>query len=83
MQPEMETNATQTERGWQDKDGFIGPYQPGNGPRSDPKGVFPTGPEIGEAFPSIQCRDVEGRDVSLSFAQGNPTIFIFFRSAVW
>ena len=35
----------------QDHDGFIGPVQPGNGPRSDSRGDFPTGPDVGEALP--------------------------------
>ncbi len=48
MTIEMETRAEQTEHGWRDQDGFEGPVRPGNGPRSDPKGEFPTGPSVGE-----------------------------------
>jgi outer membrane receptor protein involved in Fe transport len=51
MKSELETRAAKTDKGWQDHDGFVGPFQPGNGPRSDPRGDFPTGPDVGEVMP--------------------------------
>ncbi|MCP5066157.1 MAG: hypothetical protein GY946_06270 [bacterium] len=54
MKSELETRATQTDTGWRDHDGFIGPFRPGNGPRSDPRGDFPTGPGVGEAMPDVR-----------------------------
>ena len=46
--------ARQTDSGaWADEFGFVGPIKPGVGPRSNPVGWFPTGPEIGEALPAI------------------------------
>ena len=84
MQPEMETIGTQTDTGWQDKDGFIGPIQPGNGPRSDPRGSFPTGPEVGTPMPEVECSTADGAPFQLSAARvASPAVFIFFRSAVW
>jgi hypothetical protein len=84
MQSEMETRATQTDGGWQDHDGFIGPFQPGNGPRSDPRGDFPTGPEVGEAMPDVRCSAADGTPIDLhAHRAGRPALFIFYRSAVW
>ncbi len=81
---DMETRGTQVERGWADKDGFLGPFQPGNGPRSDPAGEFPTGPAIGEIFPDIEICPIDGSPFSLNHARaGQPALFIAFRSAVW
>ena len=60
MQPEMETQATEAEHGWKDQDGFIGPKTVReNGPRSDPRGAFPTGPEVGELMPNIRCNSAD------------------------
>ncbi len=84
MQPEMETTATQAGKGWQDKDGFVGPFKPGNGPRSDPRGSFPTGPAVGESMPDIGCSQVTGEPFDLhQHRNGQPAVFIFYRSAVW
>lgn len=84
MKSEMETRATQTDHGWRDVDGFIGPFQPGNGPRSDPRGEFPTGPEVGESMPDVHCRPAGGAPFDLhAHRAGRPALFIFFRSAVW
>lgn len=84
MQPELETRTKKTDRGWQDHDGFIGPIQPGNGPRSDPKGDFPTGPAVGDSLPEVLCRDANGQAFSLAAeSAGRPKVLIFFRSAVW
>ena len=84
MTLEMETRAEKTENGWRDQDGFEGPFRPGNGPRSDPKGEFPTGPAIGERMPDVHCRDSEGATFDLHKDRGDsPAVFVFYRSAVW
>ena len=84
MQPDIETQATQAENGWRDKDGFIGPFKPGNGPRTDPRGDFPTGPEVGEFMPNLLCNTAAGTPFNLQEHRGDrPAVFIFFRSAVW
>ena len=84
MTIEIETRAEQTERGWRDHDGFVGPYRPGNGPRTDPRGDFPTGPAVGAAMPEVRCRDADGRAFDLHQDRGGaPAVLVFFRSAVW
>ncbi len=84
MAIEMETRAEQTHHGWRDHDGFVGPFRPGNGPRSDPKGVFPTGPDIGQLMPNVRCHDADGNAFDLHEDRGDrPAVFIFYRSAVW
>lgn len=82
--PDMETRATQVEKGWQDQDGFVGPFQPGNGPRSDPRGDFPTGPEIGEPMPNVNALTADGEMLDFHTHRANRSaVFMFFRSAVW
>jgi len=84
MAIEIETRAEQVETGWRDKDGFVGPYRPGNGPRTDPRGEFPTGPEIGSRLPDIRCLDADGQAFDLHQDRGDSAaIVIFYRSAVW
>ncbi len=84
MRPELETRGTQVEKGWQDHDGFIGPVKPGTGPRSDPRGDFPTGPTVGEHMPVVRCSTADGTPFNLHEHRGDrPAVFIFFRSAVW
>lgn len=84
MQPEMETRGTQSDSGWHDHDGFIGPMQPGTGPRSDPRGDFPTGPEVGEPMPEIHTQTADAKPFELHpHRGGRRAVFIFFRSAVW
>ncbi len=83
---EMETRATPSEngKGWTDHLGFVGPFRPGVGPRSDPKGEHPTGPEIGERLPPIVAPDQHGRMVDVDQARaGGPAVVVFYRSAVW
>ena len=82
MTIEIETRSEKTEHGWRDIDGFVGPMQPGFGPRTDPKGPFPTGPDIGDQLPVFSCQDVLGNPYSFS-RESKPTIMLFFRSAVW
>jgi len=84
MTIEIETGAEQTERGWRDHDGFVGPYRPGNGPRTDPRGDFPTGPAVGAAMPEVRCLDADGCAFDLHQDRGGaPAVLVFFRSAVW
>ncbi len=84
MRPEMETNATQAQGGWADKDGFVGPFKPGNGPRSDPKGEFPTGPQTQTQMPDVVSNQIDGTEFNLHHHRaGKPAVFMFFRSAVW
>ena len=84
MKIEVETSAVQTDQGWADQDGFVGPYRPGNGPRNDPRGQFPTGPKVGQPMPSVQCKKTNGEPFDLQTDRGDaPTLFMFFRSAVW
>ena len=84
MKPTLETRATEADNGWRDKDGFIGPFKPGNGPRSDPSGEFPTGPDIGDQMPSVECQAADGTRFDLHAHRNNqPAVFIFYRSAVW
>jgi hypothetical protein len=84
MKPEMETQATQAGKGWADKDGFVGPFKPGSGPRSDPRGEFPTGPEVGERLPDVLCKTIDSTEFDLHQDRGErPAVLIFFRSAVW
>jgi len=81
---ELDTAATKTERGWADGRGFIGPVEPATGPRRDPTGEFPTGPDVGQALPAIVATDQSGNRLDVHADRGtNPTIMVFFRSAVW
>lgn len=80
-----EPNATQKPSGWWADDyGIVGPYKPGVGPRSDPRGAFSTGPAIGEVFPAIVAPDQTGTvvDVNASSA-GTPSVVVFSRATVW
>lgn len=80
----METRGSKVDSGWRDHDGFVGPMQPGTGPRSDPKGEFPTGPEIGQQMPDVHCNTADNRPFDLHESRaGRTAIFIFYRSAVW
>lgn len=84
MSIDIETRAERTASGWRDHDGFIGPFRPGNGPRTDPHGDFPTGPDVGSRMPDVRCLDADGNTFDLHQDRGDdPAIFIFFRSAVW
>ncbi|HCD28232.1 MAG TPA: hypothetical protein DER02_11970 [Gammaproteobacteria bacterium] len=84
MQPTMETRSSEAENGWRDRDGFVGPMKPGNGPRSDPKGNFPTGPAVGTPMPAVISTTADGTPFDLHKDRGNrAAIFIFYRSAVW
>jgi hypothetical protein len=84
---ELDTRATRPDsgKGWADHLGFVGPYRPGSGPRSDPAGAdFPTGPTIGEPLPNIVRRDQWGNQIDVHAHRGDrPLVMVFFRSAVW
>lgn len=81
---DIETSAEETKHGWRDLDGFIGPYRPGKGPRTDPRGEFPTGPAVGTRLPDIRSLDANGEPFDLHAARsGKPAIVVFYRSAVW
>ena len=82
--PELETRSTEVEEGWRDHDGFVGPRQPGTGPKKNPKGDFPTGPEVGTAMPDVLCAtdDRDAFDLHEDRA-GRAAVFVFYRSAVW
>ncbi len=80
----LDTRAEPAGKGWRDADGFVGPFRPGNGPRSDPAGAFPTGPAIGSAMPDVRCLTATGEAFDLHADRGGqPAVFVFFRSAVW
>ena len=84
MSIEIETRGVEVESGWRDQDGFIVPLKPGTGPRTDPKGEFPTGPDIGAPIPNVNCIDSFGKSFDLhQEIAGRPAIFVFYRSAVW
>jgi len=81
---EVDTRSERVEQGWRDNDGFVGPFQPGNGPRNDPLKDFPTGPAIGQPMPDVRCNDSTGQLFDLHQDRGDaPAVFVFFRSAVW
>jgi len=81
---DIERRGTRVDGGWRDHDGFVGPKQPGTGPRSDPKGAYPTGPEVGQPMPDIRCPTADGARFNLHEDRaGRPAVFIFYRSAVW
>ena len=81
---DMETRGTKVDSGWRDHDGFVGPKHPGTGPRSDPKGEFPTGPEIDQQMPDVRCVTADDTRFDLHEDRASrPAVFIFYRSAVW
>ncbi len=77
--------AEQTDSGaWADEFGFVGPIKPGVGPRSNPVGWLPAGPEIGEALPSVVAKSHTGGLIDLEKARaGRPAVVVFHRSAAW
>ncbi len=84
MSIELETHAEEVAAGWRDDDGFVTVFPMGSGPRANPKGEFPTGPDIGSAMPDVRCTDSLGKPFDLHADRaGRPAIFIFQRSAVW
>lgn len=82
---EKDTYAVRHESGlWANEFGALGPFKPGVGPRSNPKGWFPTGPEIGDRLPDIVAPAQSGEIVDVhSWRNGGPAVVVFYRSAVW
>ena len=71
-------------KGWIDGHGFLGPLEPGTGPRRDPAGSFPTGPAIGETLPDVVAPDAWGSEIDVhSHRAGKPAVVMFNRSVVW
>ena len=69
---------------YEDAEGYIAPLAAGSGPRSNPLGEFPTGPDVGERLPDIVTSDSDGRNVALhADRDGQPVVLVFTRSAVW
>ena len=85
MDVELETTADPgPNQLWVDADGFAGPRKPGTGPRRNPRGAFPTGPEVGERLPDIVAPSHTGETVDLHHLRdGAPAVVVFYRSAVW
>jgi hypothetical protein len=80
----METRTESVGGMWSDVHGFLGPNKPGFGPRSDPQGKFPTGPEVGSLLPDITAPCADGRLLDLHEDRGGrAAAVVFFRSAVW
>lgn len=81
---EMQRHAEDAGAFWRDADGFLSPVRPGEGPRRDPLGAFPTGPEVGTPLPAVVALDIDGREFDVhADRQGEPAIVVFHRSAVW
>ena len=78
-------HATRHESGlWEDDSGLLGPLKPGRGPRIDPAGEFPTGPDVGTVFPDIVATAHTGDMVDLhEHRNGQRAVVVFHRSAVW
>lgn len=69
---------------WEDELGGLGPAKPGNGPRQDPVGEFPTGPAVGTPFPDVVATAHSGEVVDVRAHCGDrASVFVFYRSAVW
>ena len=69
---------------FEDHEGYVAPLPSGFGPRSNPLGDFPTGPEVGERLPDVVASDSSGRTVDLHVDRGGqPAVLVFVRSAVW
>ena len=69
---------------YEDAEGYIAPLAAGSGPRSNPLGEFPTGPDVGERLHDIVTSESDGRNVDLhADRDGRPVVLVFTRSAVW
>ncbi|WP_420446599.1 hypothetical protein [Candidatus Poriferisodalis sp.] len=84
--PDLDTAGTPWRggRAWIDRQGFIGPLQPGTGPRRDPAGHSPSGPEVGQRLPDVRAMGAAGQAIDVhQHRDGKPAVMLFFRSAVW
>ena len=69
---------------WEDQYGALGPARPGLGPRQDPVGDFPTGPDVGSRLPEVIAPDHTGATIDLHADRaGRPAVLVVYRSAVW
>ena len=69
---------------YEDAEGYIAPLPAGSGPRTNPLGVFPIGPAVGERLPDVVTSDSDGRIVDLhADRNGQPAVLVFTRSVVW
>ncbi len=85
MDVELETTADPgPDQLWVDADGFAGGLQPGTGPRRNPRGEFPTCPEVGERLPDIVAQTPDGEVIDVHRDRaGQAAAVVFYRSAVW
>ena len=69
---------------WEDRYGALGPAKPGLGPRQDPVGEFPTGPDVGSRLPEVIAPGHTGATIDLHTDRaGRPAVLVVYRSAVW
>ena len=69
---------------WEDEFGGLGPAKPGHGPRQDPVGEFPTGPDVGDRFPDVVAPSHSGEVIDVQAHRADrAAVFVFYRSAVW
>ncbi|MEM7140928.1 MAG: hypothetical protein AAF548_07825 [Actinomycetota bacterium] len=67
-----------------DRHGFAGPFPNGDGPRRNPLGEFPTGPDVGTRLPDVVAANHDGSSIDVHAARGQgPLALVFYRSAVW
>ncbi|MBM46053.1 MAG: hypothetical protein CL458_12120 [Acidimicrobiaceae bacterium] len=85
MQIERDTRGAElAPNQYEDAEGYIAPLPAGSGPRSNPLGAFPTGPEVGERLPDVVAVDSDGVTLDLhEDREGKPVVLVFTRSAVW
>ncbi len=82
--PDEQLAAEKAGQFWRDQDGFLSPVRPGEGPRRNPEGEFPTGPVVGTKLPEIVALDSSASPFDVHSDRGNrPAIVVFHRSAVW
>lgn len=83
--PRPEMFAKRHESGlWEDSLGGLGPAKPGRGPRQDPVGEFPTGPDVGATFPDVVAVTHTGEQIDVHRHRADrAAVFVFYRSAVW
>ena len=54
MQIERDTRGSELgPNQYEDAEGYVAPLPAGFGPRSNPLGAFPTGPEVGQPLPDV------------------------------
>ena len=85
MQIERDTRGSELgPNQYEDAEGYVAPLPAGFGPRSNPLGAFPTGPQVGPTLPDVIALDSDGKSTDLhADRKGQPAILVFTRSAVW